>query len=176
MRFNLLSLLLFIAVVALALALLLNRKPDKLILIGGDIETWELSEPTGAEILWADKSEPPRLAISDAYQISESICAHLNSYKLKTGVGFWTTDAVSLNLLGEQRWAYFVRIQGTDYPNHPGQNIVEQITCMIMFNGSVVFDSGSCPDEVRDFLMAFPDIVDAAPVINGRSAREGGVF
>ncbi len=176
MRFNLLSLLLLVTVVALAIALSLKRTPDKLILIGGHIDTWELQDSAGMESQWLDRSQPPKLSVSDAFQISQSICSHLKAKQEKTGVGFWETVTVSLERLDEQRWAYFVRIEGTDYPAHLGQSLVEQITCMILLDRSVVFDSGSCPNKLCDAIGTFPNIIDGAPTVNERPAKVGGVF
>ena len=152
--------MLLVTVIALCVALSLKRTPDKLMLIGGYIDTWELQESAGGECEWLDKSQPPKLSVADAFRISQSICSHLNSRKQLTGVGFWETASISLERLEEQKWAYFVRIEGTDYPEHRGQSLVEQITCMILLDETVVYDSGSCPDELRDALSEYPDIID----------------
>ena len=168
--------MLLVTVIALGVALSLKRTPDKLMLIGGYIDTWELQESAGGECEWLDKSQPPKLSVADAFRISQSICSHLNSRKQLTGVGFWETASISLERLEGQKWAYFVRIEGSDYPEHRGQSLVEQITCMILLDETVVYDSGSCPDELRGALSEYPDIIDGAPVINDRPAQEGGVF
>ena len=158
MRFTLLSLIFLVAVVALAaVTLSLKRTPDELILIGGHVhvDTWELEKSAGDESLWPDKSQPPKLSVPDAFQISESVCRHLNTAREEIGVGSWQTVSLSLESLGEQRWAYFVRIEGTDYPDDRGQRIVKQVTFMILLDRSVVLDFGSCPTEYRDTMNAF---------------------
>ena len=168
MRFNLLSLLLLVTVVALAIVLLLKRKPDKMLLIGGEVETYELQESAGENCQWLDKTLPPELSVADAFQISQAICSHLDSQREKTGFGFWETESISLERLGKQKWAYFVRLEGGEYPQHLGINMVEQTTCMILFDGSAVFDSGSCTETLSRALETFPDIIDGAPVVNDR--------
>ena len=176
MRFNLLNMLLLVTVIALGVALSLKRTPDKLMLVGGYIDTWELQESAGEECEWLNKSQPPKLSVADAFRISQTICSHLNSRKQSTGVGFWETTSISLVRLDESKWAYFVRVEGTDYPQHLGVNTVEQITCMILLDETVVYDSGSYPNNLRDALAEFPDIIDGAPSVNDRPAQEGGVF
>ena len=99
MRFTLLSLLLLVTVVALTVALCLKRTPDKLMLIGGDIDTWELQESAGLESQWLDKSQQPRLSVSGAYEIAQDICNHLNSAQEETGVGYWEPVTISIERL-----------------------------------------------------------------------------
>ncbi len=183
MRFNLLSLLLLVTViaitVAITVALCLKRTPDTLMLIGGDIDTWELQESAGLESQWLDKSQQPRLSVSGAYESAQRICEHLNSSQETTGVGYWEPVTISIERLlpfDDNRWAYFVRLEGTDYPEHRGQSLVEHIICMILLDKTVVFDSGSCPEKLLGTMKSYPEIVDAAPTVNERPVRGGGFF
>ena len=178
MRFNLPALLLLIAIAALTFALFLKRAPDKLTLIGGYIETWELQESAGLESQWPDNSQPPRLSVAEAYEAALGICNHLNSAKQSTGIGYWEPVTVSLERLlpvNSNRWAYFVRIRGTSYPERPGRNACEEVICMILLDKTVVFDSGNCPDRLLEVMRSFPEIVDTASTANERSGDEGGV-
>ena len=179
MRFNLLSFLLLVTVTALVVALCLKRTPDKLMFIGGDFDTWELQDSAGLESQWQDKSQQPRLSVAGAYEIAQDICNHLNSAQEKTGVGYWEPVTISIERLSrgnDSRWAYFVRVEGTDYPAHFGQSMVEHVIFMILLDKTIVFDSGSCPDFLLEITKSYPDIVDAAPRVNERPALEGGYF
>lgn len=164
-------------VTALAVAICLKRMPDQLMLIGGPIDTWELQKSAGLESQWLDKSQPPQLSISEAYKIAQDICNHLNSARDKTGVGYWKPVTIAIERLSwsdDNRWAYFVRVEGSDYPRHFGQSLVEHITCMILLDKTVVFDSGSCPNKLLDVMKSYPEIIDGAPTVNKRPVRDNG--
>ena len=179
LRFNFLNLLLLITVVALSIALFQKRTSERLVLIGGDDDTWELPESAVLDSQWLDKSQPPRLSVSEAYKIARNICEHLNSVQESTRLGFWEPLSVSMERLqpvDNNQWAYSARIEGTDYPEHPGQSLLQQVVCMILLDKTVVFDSGSCPDQLLDIMSSYPGIVDAAPTVNQRPANEGGVL
>ena len=183
MRFSFLSLFLLMTVAALAIALLMARRQDEMILVGDRLNTWELEKAVATESVWIDKSKPPRLSLVEVFEIATSISEHLDSVRESTRVGGWNPVALSITRIGcleDNSWAYVISFEGTDYPEHAGQTVVRQLAVMVLMDKTIIFDSGSQTDSVSvsisDALRRFPGIVDAAPKVNARPVFDGGIF
>ncbi len=179
MRISLANLLLATSIIALTVALVVSRQREPNVLIGDISNTWELQRAIAKKSEWHDKKIPPDLTNVDAYRIGQSVCDHLENSRDATSVGNWQLVAIifeRMDALGEDNWAYVIQVEGTDYPEHAGQSIVQRVQLLVLLDGTIIFDSGSPENGIAATLANFPGIVDARPSIDERLIGNGGLF
>ncbi len=179
MRITLTNLFLLVAVAALVSALVASRQREQHVLIDDISSTWEIQRAVASESEWVNKNSPPPITSVDVYKIGISICKHLENSRETTGVGGWALTTIALEQmgsLGKNSWGYVLHLEGTDFPEHLGQSIVQQVDVVVLMNGMTAFDSGSPANGVSAILATYPNLVDARPSIDERSFGGGGFF
>lgn len=149
MKFNILNLLSFVAIVALTAALVLSLRQNRSVVVNSSdhADTWDLLDYRVTS-KWDEGQSPLPVSPISVLQIAERLNKCLNDQSDDTQLDDWRTQSINLSRLHfDHQWVYVVHLQGFEL-GHLGFERLESLRFLVLMDGSVVFDAKAYSAEI----------------------------
>ncbi len=168
-----------VVIIGLIAALVVATRSRTITISSDYYDTWDVQESIAVDSKWIDKSKPPKLPISQTFQLVDSIASRINSQATEEQISNWHIIRLSLeelNMIGGNNWGYFVTLEGSKIlgwdNSRGGMATVQHIFLLVLMDGSVHFDSANSTIEFGEIESQIGNTVVISRNVNEETKSE----